>query len=510
MFTDISEEIFAKDAITAINFVSSAGILEGYADGSFQPANLITNAELCRALYYTFHSFCDEKKLIALSQVFSDHWAHTYLNFIAAFPTSNVLEHQSDIFDLSSKPDDFASITLALKMIKLFFDALIPNCPKYPYLSDKNEKYIPDERKGAKITRLTFAKTIYWFATQFVNTITFNSGCKVTVDDLFVHWETSPINPFKFALHLQIYAQSLFSNAKDISFFNLFTYIDDDSFDNSRKWYSIIIDLNQEIENVFLPPKKKSFFQYTSLSALYKMLTQSNQAVANDPPKIQLHLSNAAYLNDPDEGSLYNKTLTSTLKKFNLQQRYEQLFNSSSIAIPYSSSLIQTNNTYIVSFSQVEKERLPMWVQYANNAQGCRIEFDIQSLQCYSIKYNAPSRSLPKVMKDLISIAADPSFSKIQDYILSKLHELQYYYKNKYYQHEDEVRYAITTSLSNATTEEAPRDGEYFPRLYYNIPTPLTIKSVTLGPKCPNPEHVALYLKKMNVPAIYRSEIHYR
>ena len=54
MFTDIKTEAFSTEEINAINFVSNAGIICGYMDGSFQPFILVTNAELCRTGYDRF------------------------------------------------------------------------------------------------------------------------------------------------------------------------------------------------------------------------------------------------------------------------------------------------------------------------------------------------------------------------------------------------------------------------------------------------------------------------
>ena len=510
MFTDVTEKTFTKDAFNAINFVTNAGILSGYCDGSFRPENRMTNAEVCKALYQTFYNVCYETSEKLELKQHTPHWAHDFLEFVYDFASIDPVNFKVNAEKIIENPDNPASVTQSFEILEDFFSALIPDCTSYPYPPDDDRKYIPQESKDNKITRLTFAKAIYWFVTQFVQTITFHPSKKNTPDSLFLYWAKSPINPFSFALNIQQYDHFLFNNISDIRFFNLFKYINDSSIKKSQGWYLKIVNLDKKIRSAFKPTSKHKSYQYTSLSALYSMLTKSNMANGNNPPEIQLHLSNTAYLNDPDEGYLFKDKLEQTLESKNLKQKYEQLTthqsNPSSCNLPQ----IETSDTYIVSFSQVDKERLPMWVQYANDAQGCRIEFDTSYLKCDSIEYRDPSDPLPQIMNTLITMAATPSYSRIQDYIFLKLHEVQYYYKSTDYSHEEEVRYAISTPLPNASTEDSIRDGEFFPRLYCNVPVPLRIKSVTLGPKCPNPERVALYLKKMHVPVVYHSNIHYR
>lgn len=54
MFTDIDENLPAED-INAINYVSAAGIMCGYTDGSFRPDDLVSYSALCRSLFNAFN-----------------------------------------------------------------------------------------------------------------------------------------------------------------------------------------------------------------------------------------------------------------------------------------------------------------------------------------------------------------------------------------------------------------------------------------------------------------------
>ena len=215
-------------------------------------------------------------------------------------------------------------------------------------------------------------------------------------------------------------------------------------------------------------------------------------------------MSNVAYLNDPLEGMCFEKKLYNKLKSLHLLKEYDPSTDSSMDRI------INTKDTYIASFIKSSEERLPMWVQYADNAKGCRIEFKTnEKLKLTPVQYRS-SAALPVIVKNLIEKASSTSSAKKRKYIFEKIHEIQYFYKDSYYKHENEIRYLSTTPVSAAFSYASPRENEYFPRLYCPIPEPLEIKSVTLGAKCPNPEQVALFLKKKNVPAVYMSKIHYR
>lgn len=243
-----------------------------------------------------------------------------------------------------------------------------------------------------------------------------------------------------------------------------------------------------------------TIYQYTSLASLYAMLTQSNRAPFGSAPKIMLRMSNVSYLNDPDEGHFYQDSLADLLPE-----------NFSS-----DDSIIHTDDTYIVCFTKTDTEFLPMWVQYANQAQGCRIEFYNSGIEVTKLKY-VNNTELPEVMDQLIQQIKNPPTKDplinvaIQTYATDKLHEIQYYYKSSNYQHENEVRYTTTIPVKQALVDEGSSDnGTKIPRLYCNIPIPLEIKSVTLGPKCPDPERIALYLKHCGIENVYRSKIHFR
>ena len=259
---------------------------------------------------------------------------------------------------------------------------------------------------------------------------------------------------------------------------------------------SLIINELIKIENdIDLHLKNKVFtdghaYHYTSLTSLYHMLSKSNNSKNFEQPNIYLNASNIIYLNDPQEGKLHQEHISSSLNNKDID--------------------VDVNNAYIICFCKNNKERLPMWVQYADNAKGCRIEFEIpKRIKTYSVDYKE-NLNTPEVVNYLIKIYNDENNDSIKKYIYNRLQEVEYYYKDVYYSHEDEIRYILNASPQNALEYDFIREGEYFPRLYCETPYPFLIKSVMLGPKCPNPEQVILYLKRMGVPEVYKSNIKFQ
>lgn len=491
VFVDIDESKLSREKLDAIEYVTSAGIMSGYADGFFRPFDAVTNGELFSCLYNAFSKYFRKNSLRIHNQ---PHWARGYANFVRKIAKQNMPNKITDKY-LDSHANSYS-----VALIKIFFDFLVLEEEKGP--TSKSDNQIT---KGDLLTRINLAAAFYWNAKRFSDSIT--QPKKLTeYSALMQHWKDSPFNPFRFAVDLKKYSPKIIDHNSDITFFSLFDYFIDESFDDAFSLYSYMVDINDMIDKTIsaIPADCDSFYQYTTLSSLYLMLTKSNTARSSEIPKISLHMSNVAYLNDPLEGMCFEKKLYNKLESLHLLKEYDPSTDSSMDRI------INTKDTYIASFIKSSEERLPMWVQYADNAKGCRIEFKTnEKLKLTSVQYISGD-SLPRIIEELIGKASSALSTKKRKYIFEKIREIQYFYKDLYYQHEEEIRYLTTTPVSSALNYESPRENEYFPRLYCPIPEPLEIKSVTLGAKCPNPEQVALFLKKKNVPAVYMSKIHYR
>lgn len=257
---------------------------------------------------------------------------------------------------------------------------------------------------------------------------------------------------------------------------------------------NIYDSLHAEIKNIDVNGFSRAY-QYTNIASLYAMLKHSRCGASNS---VYLHLSNVAYLNDPAEGSILLEELSGK-------------------EASYAKTSIQTSDTFIASLISSPEELLPMWVQYADNAKGCRIEFTLNQDEIKEFKrviYVSPDQN--SVVKDLINQLNSVFPQKKQtlvNYLNKSLDKIRFLFKSSYYQYESEIRLIDNVKPENAkllTDPDYIQSPEDIPRLYVNSKKPFKIKSIMLGPKCPNPEKVALYLHSQGIENVQRSSIEFR
>lgn len=258
-----------------------------------------------------------------------------------------------------------------------------------------------------------------------------------------------------------------------------------------------------------------SAFQYTSLSAVYKMLQapkkkepvaeQATREAVDNYPTVKLWLSNTAYLNDPNEGALFREIMNSKgLRKL------KKYFNEENLS---RETEIDTSEVYVASLSRDEEERLPMWVQYGDWGRGCRIEFEVSERDGFRKLMYYDKLPLKKARKYIIGQSSFAVKVFLVDILKKHMRKNAFLYKAKYYKHEKEVRILRIASVKDKDIKEETeniRDGEVFPRMHLESYHCMKILSITLGPRCENPEHVALALKKLGVPVVKKSKIQFR
>lgn len=247
-----------------------------------------------------------------------------------------------------------------------------------------------------------------------------------------------------------------------------------------------------------------SAWQYTSLAAVYKMLQAAGEPVEIHPT-VSLWLSNTAYLNDPNEGVLFHEIMD----RKGLQELREY-FNEKKLS---GETEIGTSEVYVASLSCDEEERLPMWVQYGDWGRGCRIEFKVSERDGFrKLKYYDKDKLPLQEAQDYIIGQSCFAVKLVLVDILKKyMRKNAFLYKAKYYEHENEVRILRIASAKDTKGEaENILAGEVFPRMHLESYHCMKILSITLGPRCENPEHVALALKKLGVPVVKKSKIQFR
>ncbi|MBM6724770.1 DUF2971 domain-containing protein [Pseudoflavonifractor phocaeensis] len=480
MFNDVKSEQYSKEDRKAIQFLLAMGGIAEDSHGAIYPQNSVSNEEFCMILSNIFQGTPDLSNR-AISKFYADSWAAPYIQYIETLLKKL---NQKLWFDAQSINVPISCRKIH-ELLLHFFKTLI-----------KDEESLPqkDTCSQENASRLWVAKAIYEKCMDF-----YKQTEKFTVEELLEFWkENDLINPCR--LLGEIYSSGNVEppkwkvKTKRNTFYKLLLLQKEDP-ENVFEIYKKLNDVDriEERYDQIFPLYTGSTYHYTTLAALYSMLDQSNAARSGEIPQIKMFLSNAEYLNDPEEGSCI-------------------CFQDSDYGSAKSDMIVHPKSTYIISLSKDKEERLPMWVQYADNGMGCRIKFEVnESHNFREIKYYS-SKDMSEV-SDLINIAKEflscKENSTISQYARDIVDKIRYQVKNEYYDHEQEVRFSIMQIPQLSKKFSAPRLGESFPRLYYELDTPLKIESVTLGPKCPNPNAVALFLYHCGIPSVEISKIKY-
>lgn len=461
-FTDMNETTHTPHEIQAVNFAHDIDAMDGFLDGSFRPNELINVFSIDVTLSSVFLS--NEQRA-----------NHNYpvMNIISYFKNHGANETLT-VYDLKQILDE------------VFNPLMIKPLQPSESIQEKDEFNDTDHA-----TRLDLALLFCQHCKQFLMQLTDQPLSEQCRKQFIDHWENAPLSPYPLICKLYHTPPVIPHSMENKDYLEILLYFRSVDHKKASTSYEKIILINRS----FSPINTESFshgYQYTSLSALYQMLTKSNAAKHNQAPSIYLHMNNAITLNDPREGQLFDDYVTNgsaNLKAFH-----------------------PNNHTYILSLSSDEKENLSMWVQYGDNGKGCRIEFDTSPLPFHQVLYSNKLPPISKHYRDIFQKFSKSNWEKDSpefNYLNDMYNKYRFYFKDEAYQTEKEIRYIINT-FPQFAKEHPIRAGEFFPRLFCETQNPLPIKSIMLGPKCPNPDYVELYLKRVNVPEITRSEIQYR
>lgn len=463
-FTDINETTHTSDQLNAVDFACRIGAMNCFLDGSFRPNEPINAFTVDTALSAIF-----------LSNKQRDHRKYPVMNMIPYFKKYKSSETLT-VHDLQQIFDE------------LFRPLMVKPCAKAELLQEKSN--------DAAATRLDLASLLQLYCTNFFNALISQELSNDLKNCLIRKWENTPASPYQLIYNLYQYVlryAPLLPVFKNQDFVKVLVYFRETDQKTAITSYQRI----KEIIDSFKTIKKSTpshGYQYTSLTALYAMLTISNMAKKNDPPQILLHLNNAIYLNDPREGQLFDEI-------------FKDKTGSELSTKPI-------NHTYILSLSSESNELLPMWVQYADDGKGCRIEFDTTNLNFHPVAYSSrfDTNTNANEYKDIFQQYLLENWDKKSPeylYLKDMYSNYRFYFKDEAYKTEAEIRFTQSV-LPQLAKEHPVRKNELFPRLYCETPYPLTIKSVMLGPKCPNREHIKLNLERLNVPKVTFSNIQYR
>lgn len=465
-----------------IRFVTWAGIMSGDTKGNFNPKQHVTTLELCVIIVNTFNL---SPKTTEKSLPNTPDWA---LPFVIACQEAKLL------------PDDFApSINQEAEIADMF--RVFELAKKQIFQLSFKERFLIFEKFADKyLSRRLCAHLIHLFFQyvsrevnrQLLQPDGTNLSHLLSLVDRFawiqelsssdIYQICSLLKPSKH--HTELSAQM-----------DRFVFMRD------------ICNLKQK----FSYRDANCLYHYTSLFALEKLTL----------PDAQFHLSNTAYLNDPQEGLL-------GMNKLSRRGILDPATKKKWYAIPKSSSDVSVHPSFIASFMTVG-DLLPMWVQYGGGGAGCCMEFDPATISepLYSVTYS--SREINAFFTNIFNLlkAYQSAFSvsrlsrdPVFQYASTVLEQGCYLYKAASYKHEQEVRIITFAPFSKAKAETSLRPGEVFPRVYCETPLQrkrasgigLNFTSITLGPTVQNPEQIAVALAQRGYPPniLKKSKIKFR
>ena len=253
-------------------------------------------------------------------------------------------------------------------------------------------------------------------------------------------------------------------------------------------------------------PSNYHILYYTNLKNIKLLLADEKEDT-----KYRLPLFHAYHMNDPQEGSLLFKLLSLSQKP-----------NANSNRFTYKS-----NYVFLKSFFSYKKETdknvsefLPMWVQYGDEAKGCCVVIDSTSFERCDLhkvtyidehgkcgdtnmqkcidqlieRYHNLNRSLDQL--DLLNRFSDNTDEAQFEYRLEQICKncislIVYLFKDKSYEHEQEVR--ILKTLSPADEDQFREIPGDIPKVYVYNDVPTYIDEIILGAKVPNPDDYVPY-----------------
>ena len=512
MFKD-ENKIQWKEHVAA---VADMGLIVGYSDGYFRPEGTLTQGAYCKMLYLLAagNGYWSQLLYFRPTGNWSDLQDAVFGRYIGFF--GQLIDKNPDIAGDWGRRLRAGNFNAALSIRKndalLWIHFVSKVC--YRLSSDQVLLSLSDNEKENDATSEWVSNLIFIYCTEIVKELKQASGEDRHV--LFELWSKCGEN-IDHVLGPNPEILRVFEKCSPIEY-EMLTHAEN----YIAPFYSVQIPIMYELIGLAPSLSGKTqisatkAYQYTSLKALKSMIDEFNNNIQNNSyeriisktfgPRFQLHMSNAEFLNDPDEGEILENN-------FHIENAPQET--------PERVQEYHPRQEYISCLTVEKEEKLPMWVQYGDGGKGCRIEFKLNSLNEFHEVTYTPRNELPeeiiRIVFEMQKLVSDYYKSNPKDttyavygWARSLLKKYGYYFKDKYYSQEKEIRSIITPKLEDIHMWKDPRDGEIFPRSYVLLKEPLIVESVMLGPKCPNPEQIAVALKNLGIKRILRSNIHFQ
>lgn len=310
-----------------------------------------------------------------------------------------------------------------------------------------------------------------------------------------------------------------------------------------RKIEELLKSIDEEVKKIESKIKlskekldKCNLCHYTSIYNMKKFFIKSEESEKYRPAKIRLR--NARYMNDPEEGTILLKYLSDKVKK---QCEEECIIDN--ILNNLDSVSANSEDVYLFSLSR-NKDKLQMWVHYAEKANGICLVIDNTSIpddilnnktigfvsyinledshiakKNYKKKWGKKNReeveyTIKQIAKYIRNLQKEIELSKygcaekrnIEIRLLNILNRIRFLFKSSDYKYEREVRLL----QCNPTPEDIKYDESYIPLLHVEVEN-LKYKEVIIGPKVENPQHIAPFINSVDrTITVEKSKIKYR
>lgn len=227
----------------------------------------------------------------------------------------------------------------------------------------------------------------------------------------------------------------------------------------------------------------------------------------------KLRLSNAVYMNDPQEGQIF-KILLSKYKD-----------NKSSNIVRNNIDI--KNYTYLACFCPYEKrDVLPMWVHYGDGGKGVGLIFNekfFENQELYKVQYidtenfavDTVDKNISEELKQIFDFLSQDIFTKSEEHIFWEytniiINYISYFFKDKAYEYENEVR---MVQFRDYESKDIILDENFeVPKLYIEYNKEIITENceeIIVGPKG-SFEEISAYGKYIGMKQCTKSKIQYR
>lgn len=291
----------------------------------------------------------------------------------------------------------------------------------------------------------------------------------------------------------------------------------------------IISEQILKIQEFTFDEKNQELAHYTSKAGAMAILGKGSK----------IRLKNTIYANDPQEGEFLKNLV---IRENNIK---EQDIKDEDNRIIINLDKYKNNNVYFTCFSTNidEDDALPMWVHYADKAEGCILVFgkeflgsnnvisseiktDLSVAKLYNVFYleeeeikniNENNKYEEDTKRnEVINLVIDlkqkiielENNDKSLEIVEEMLEYVSFIFKRSHFKYEKEVR--LLKRVEENSYQKIKVDNKIVPELYVEFEKDIKCKYVILGSKCTDIDSIARFLAYRNISECKISKLSYR